>query len=331
VRKDRNTSGNAALFSLGCDCGWVCRSPLDRTPGAFRRNATRGDETAAVTTRTMREHGFASLQTGQTRATAVFSEKRTSHAPQGAAARVRSLMALGRAWSERLCVRRSAFPARPMSSSTVECRECGEITPSWEFRCRACNSPLTGHPCYHCGYLKPDHLSRNDRCPRCKKRSSGVPCDHCGELMGDQLTSEGCLSDYCTECGKRQLPRVRCPYCGGIYKTTSAELICPECGRQDTGEVIGFNCVCCLIRVRAPSERAGKKGRCPRCCELNVIPHMSNGRPFGPAAEVARCPSCTQPNARQRLSPRAGHECYRCLFCGHEWLGSDWPDLPRSS
>lgn len=195
------------------------------------------------------------------------------------------------------------------------------MNPTREFRCSFCDSPLTGQPCYHCNYLKPDHLSRNDRCPRCKKRSSGVPCDHCGELMGEERLRSETHSDICTECGKRQLPCVRCSYCGGIYKTISAELICPKCGRQDTGEVIGFNCNCCFIRVRAPSERVGKQGRCPRCRELNQVPYFSDGKPFPSEEEVARCPSCARPNARQRLSPRAGHDCFRCLFCSHEWLG----------
>lgn len=186
------------------------------------------------------------------------------------------------------------------------------MTPWGVFRCRFCDVPLTGEPCYSCSYLRPDHLDRNDPCPKCGKRQSGSRCDHCREIRAYGY------GDICSECGERQLPRVVCPFCGDIHKTTSAELVCPKCGRQDTGEVIGFNCRCCLTRVFAPSGRAGKRGRCPRCREPNIVPFLSDCKPFLPEEEQARCPSCTRP----RLSPRAGHDCFRCMYCSHEWLGS---------
>jgi hypothetical protein len=202
-----------------------------------------------------------------------------------------------------------------MFPSEVECRDCGQMNRTGEPRCRRCDSLLTGIPCYNCGYLRPDHLDRNDPCPKCGKRASGSRCDHCREIMAERH------GDICSECGERQLPRVTCPHCGHFYKTSSADLICPKCARRDTGEVIGFNCQCCLTRVSALSGRAGKRGRCPRCREPNLVPFSSDCKPFLPEEEQARCPSCTHPNARQRLAPRAGHDCFRCLYCGHEWLG----------
>lgn len=92
---------------------------------------------------------------------------------------------------------------------------------------------------------------------------------------------------------------------------------CPKCGGvvvvPERSTIIEFHCESCGHKIKVPDSYGGKKGKCPKCHEPVVIPSLEKDQAI--AVEMARitCPICGQ---AIEVSEHASEEFIECPGCG---------------
>ncbi len=93
---------------------------------------------------------------------------------------------------------------------------------------------------------------------------------------------------------------------------------CPNCGNvvvvPDCSTVIAFNCSNCGHKINVPAAHAGRKGKCPKCGNLLVVP----SQPERPArigkTATAICPACGE---NVSVPKGTSQEPIACPACGN--------------
>ena len=92
---------------------------------------------------------------------------------------------------------------------------------------------------------------------------------------------------------------------------------CPKCSGivvvPGKSAAIAFSCANCGHRIKVPESYAGKKGRCPKCKEAVVVPVAKEEPAAEPSAASISCPMCGQAIP---LAEDAAEEYVECPECG---------------
>jgi DNA-directed RNA polymerase subunit RPC12/RpoP len=115
--------------------------------------------------------------------------------------------------------------------------------------------------------------------------------------------------------------RFACEHCGRPIrveaKHASRKGKCPKCGKivmvPEGTTLITFRCDQCGRKISVPAVHAGKKGRCPACKNAVVVPRREDRPGEGGQAIGVTCPLCGQAIT---LAPGSAEAFVECPGCG---------------
>ena len=134
-----------------------------------------------------------------------------------------------------------------------------------EFTCPECSHPVK----------TPDsQQGKRGRCPNCQGIFT-IP----NKTTNEPPATEKTIRFVCHECNKKlKVPvsradkKITCPQCGTIVTNEEIKSSGSLSGSLTTDGKIEFPCGQCGHVVQTPANQAGKKGRCPECRQVMLIP-----------------------------------------------------------
>lgn len=91
---------------------------------------------------------------------------------------------------------------------------------------------------------------------------------------------------------------------------------CPKCSSvvvvPERSTIIKFNCESCGHKIKVPDKYGGKKGKCPKCHEPVIIPPLEQGQAVAEKMVSVTCGMCGQAIEVPEHASEAFTECPSC-------------------
>ncbi len=112
-----------------------------------------------------------------------------------------------------------------------------------------------------------------------------------------------------------------CSSCGRVIsvdqKHSGKKGKCPKCGGvvvvPERSTIIKFNCEGCGHKIKVPGKYGGKKGKCPKCHEPVIIPLLEKDQAVAEKMVSATCQMCGQ---TIEIPEHASESFTECSSCG---------------